>query len=174
MEDPESSLRAVSTFHEIVRQELLPKNLLCLKLSDTDINERGELLFGNVNTDLYDGVLTSFPVSEIYSSNRRAGVYLSPGWQVDVHSVAYRVPDGEIANFSLAGYAAGFSTVFQYIDLPRAIGEEILQYLGADILNRIDCDRRDAMPDLIIGLGHKATPFVLKPKDYIRKNPPWH
>ncbi|MCJ1434634.1 Vacuolar protease A [Xylographa pallens] len=174
VEDPESSLRAVSTFHEIIRQELLQKNLFSLKLSDTDANERGELLFGEVNTDLYDGVLTSFPVSEIYSNNRRAGVYLSPGWQVDVHSIAYGDQDGEIANFSLAGYAAGFSTVYPYISLPRAIGEEIIQYLGADLVNLIDCDRRDAMPDLIFGLGHKATPLVLKPKDYIRTNPQWH
>ncbi|MCJ1392933.1 Vacuolar protease A [Xylographa bjoerkii] len=174
VDDPESSLRAVSPFHNIIRQELLQKNLFSLKLPDSDADERGELLFGEVNIDLYDGTLTSFPVSETYSSNRAAQYFLAPGWQVDAHSIAYGDQDGEMANFSLAGHAAAFSTVYPCISLPRAIGEEILQYLGADLLNRIDCDRRDAMPNLIISLGHNATSFLLKPNDYIRRNPQWH
>lgn len=174
VDDLESSLRAVSPFHNIIRQGLLRRNVFSLKLPETDADEKGELLLGDINPDLYDGMLTTFPVSEIYSSDRAANVFLAPGWQVDAHSVAYGYHDGEIANFSLAGYAAAFSTVYQYLSLPRAIGEEILEYLGADELNLVDCDRREAMPDLVVGLGHQATPFVLKPNDYIRVNPQWH
>ncbi|MCJ1245094.1 Vacuolar protease A [Trapelia coarctata] len=174
VDDEESSLRAKSPFHNMISQGLLQKNLFSLKLSERDCGERGELLFGDINPDLFDGMLTSFPVSAIYSVDEIANAYLRPGWQVHANSVAYGYKDSEIANFSLAGYVATFSTLFPYISLPREIGKNIIQYLGADVLHRVECDRRGSLPDLVISLGHAGVPFVLKPSDYIRKNPQWH
>lgn len=80
---------------------------------------------------------------------------------MDAHSVAYRFDRKTIENFSLAGYAA-FSIVSPYIDLPHEIGENILNYLGANILNPVDCDCRDSMPDFVFNLGHDRVPFILK------------
>jgi saccharopepsin len=177
--DPESSLRASSPFHNIISQGLLKRNLFALKLSQADANgeerERGELLFGSVNADLFvDRTMVSFHISATYSTDRIANSYLAPGWQVTAHSVAYRHGENEIANFSLAGYVAAFSTLYPCISLPRAIGESILRYLGADVLHRVECGRRESLPDLVVRLGDDAgVPFVLKPRDYIREKPQW-
>jgi saccharopepsin len=185
--DPESSLRARSPFHNIISQRLLGRNLFALKLSQPDASgdererEKGELLFGRVNADLFvGGTMVSFPVSATYSTDRVASAYLAPGWQVPAHSIAYRHDENsldlghDMADFSLAGYVAAFSTLYPYISLPRAIGESILRYLGADVLNRVECRRKDSLPDLVIRLGDggdDGVPFVLKPSDYIRENP---
>ncbi len=62
---------------------------------------------------------------------------------MDAHCVAYRFDGKPIENFGLAGYAPTFSTASPHIDLPYEIGEIILDYLGADILNRAECERGD-------------------------------
>jgi len=169
VDDQGSSLRAVSSFHNMIRQGLLQRNLFSLKLSEKASNRTGELLLGDINKDLYIGNLSSFPVSTTYSTDRIAGFFLASGWQVDAHSLTYRFDGKLIENFGLAGFAAAFSTVTPYLYLPREIGKIILDYLGADILNQVECDRRDSMPDLVFNLGHDGIPFVLKPYDYIRK-----
>jgi hypothetical protein len=181
--DPESSLHAPSPFHNIISLHLLESNLFALMLSQPDHankdgggREGGELLFGRVNADLFvKGSMVSFPITSTYSSDRVANAYLAPGWQVAAHSVAYRHgEDGvDVANFSLAGYVAAFSTLYPLISLPRAIGEAILRYLGADVLNLVECERRESLPDLVIRLGDAGVPFVLKPSDYIREEPQW-
>jgi hypothetical protein len=173
VDDQESSLRAVSSFHNMIRQGLLQRNLFSLKLSEKASNRTGELLLGDVNKDLYIGNLSSFPVSTTYSTDRIAGFFLASGWQVDAHSLAYRFDGKPIKNFGLAGFATAFSTITPYLYLPHEIGKNILDYLGADILNQVECDRRDSMPDLVFNLGHDGIPFILKPYDYIRKQPQW-
>lgn len=173
VDNEESWLRAVSPFHNMIHQGLLQKNLFSLKLSEKATNRTGELLLGDINKDLYVGNLSSFPVSTTYSTNSRARYFLAPGWQVDAYSVSYRFGGKSIKNFSLAGYAAAFSTVSPYIDLPREIGSNILDYLGADSSHLVECDQRDSMPDFVFNLGHDMVPFILKPYDYIRKQPQW-
>lgn len=173
VDDPESSLRSTSLFRNMIRHGLLQRNMFSLKLSDSVAKTPGELLFGSVNPNLYIGPLASFPVTTIYSTDRTANAYLAPGWQVAAHSVAYKHNSREIANYSLAGYVAAFSTINPYISLPRAIGQDILEYLGADVLHQVDCARRETLPDLVFSLSQAAVPFLLKPHDYIRKNPQW-
>ena len=88
---------------------------------------------------------------------------------MDAHSVAYRFAGKVIENFSFASYAATFSNMSPYIDLPYEISENILHYLGADVLNRVERDRGDSMPDLVLNLGPDRGPFILKPHDCARK-----
>ena len=171
--DPLSSLRAASPFHNMIKRGLLPKNLFSLKLSEKATHRAGELLLGGVNRDLYHGTLKTFPVSAMDSTDRIARYFLSPGWQVDAHSTAYRFDGKEIANFTLDGYVAAFSIAFPYLQLPRSIGRNILDYLGADGLHQVECDRRDSLPDLVFNLGRDGVPFILKPHDYIRRQPQW-
>ena len=126
VDDPESSLRAKSPFHNVISQGLLQRNLFSLKLSEKDGSGSGELLFGDIDTDLYDGTLTSFPVNTVYSSDE-INWFLAPGRQIHAHSIAYGHDVNFIANFSLAGYVAAFSTLDPYIRLPRAIGHDVLE-----------------------------------------------
>jgi hypothetical protein len=128
---------------------------------------------GGVNTSLYDGTLKTFPVSTINSTDRIARYFLTPGWQVDTHSTAYRFDGKEIVNFTLDGYVAAFSTAFPYLQLPRSIGRNILDNLGADGLHLVECDRRESLLDLVFNLGRDGVPFVLTPHEYIRRQPQW-
>jgi hypothetical protein len=47
----------------MIQQALLKRNIFSLKLSQQGPHESGELLFGDINTDLYIGELVSLPVS---------------------------------------------------------------------------------------------------------------
>lgn len=166
----ESSLRATSPFHNMISQGVLQRNLFSLKLSESESNRSGEILLGSINTNLYVEPLETFPISESYSSERGAGFYLGSGWQVHAHSITYGFKTHEIRTFPLGGYVAAFSTQYPWISFPREIGEHIIESLGPDSLNRVDCARRDILPHLTIRLGH-GTSFVLKAHDYIRRNP---
>lgn len=176
--DAESSLRAKSPFWNMIQQRLLPRNMFSLRLSETSRNISGELLFGAMNKELFiESSLRTFNVSTASSNERVASIYLEPGWQVSAHSIShiYTSSSGSqvISNASLDGYVAAFSTVFPYISLPKEIGKPILKYLGADLLNRVDCSKRDEMPSLVITLGgkHEVASFVMEPEDYIRREP---
>ena len=168
---PESSLGATSAFHNMISQKLLDENLFSMKLSDSTVGRRGELLFGSVNDSLYDGQLHSFSVIDISSSNPDLNTIFAPGWQVAVSSCALGFEnEAPVLTFNLSLYTAVFSTAFARLALPERVVMSILDYLDSD--GRVECDRRDAMPDLIIDLGSRqAVPFVLKPHDYIRYDP---
>lgn len=170
MDYRESSLRAASPFYNMISQGLLQRNLFSLKLSESESNRSGETLLGSINTNLYVEPLETFPISEARSSERVAGFCLGSGWQVHAHSITYGFETHEIHTFPLGGYVAAFSTQYPWISFPREIGEQIIESLGPDNLNRVDCARRDILPDLTIRLGH-GTSFVLKAHDYIRRNP---
>jgi hypothetical protein len=70
---------------------------------------------------------------------------------------------------------AAFSTVFPFISLPQAIGQSLLENLGVEPRGEVDCDTRDSLPSLVISLGSQSnsSPFVLKPRDYIRRQLKW-
>ena len=172
---PETTLRATSPFHNIIQQQLLKRNIFSLRLpqgdSDDGLNDAGEMLLGAINPELFVGPLHTFQITASYSKNEPGYYILSPGWQIAAHSVTYQKDDDVVANFDLAGHVAAFSTGSFFIGLPRLAGENLLKLLDADILNQVNCSRRHIAPDITISLGEEGVPFVLKPEDYIRRNP---
>lgn len=179
--DQESTLRAKSSFHNMIEQGLLDRNLFALRLSDSYHNIGGELRFSSTNDDLFVGPLITFSVTSIYSIDPGAGYCLQGGWQVAAYSVACILPTTsssaapENMTFSLAGYVAAFSTVNPWISLPLSLSEPLHELIGANYSNRIPCEKRDSQPSLVITLGSRSnpSPFVLKPQDYIREQPQW-
>ena len=169
----------------MIQQGLLHRNFFSLRLSDSNVNISGELRFATTNTDLYIEPLITFPVSTIYSIDPRANIFLAPGWQISAQSLSHVFPSSsssspssitpKTSHFSLTGYVAAFSTVFPFISLPQAIGQSLLENLGVEPRGEVDCDTRDSLPSLVISLGSQSnsSPFVLKPRDYIRRQLKW-
>ncbi|KAL2075539.1 hypothetical protein VTL71DRAFT_482 [Oculimacula yallundae] len=184
VDDAESSLRATNVFHNMIQQNLLDRNLFSLRLSDSRSGASGELMFGDVNADLFVHPLVTFPVTTAYSSpaqyvgeDRLANVFLQSGWQIAASAISLTtLPSGTVEqpSFSLVGYLAAFSTIYPYIMVPQTIRNSILQALGADN-GVVPCDTVDSLPFLAVGLGDNisSSPFVLQPWDFIRKVPKW-
>ncbi|KAI9699251.1 MAG: Vacuolar protease A [Bogoriella megaspora] len=167
-----TALRATSPFHNMIKQKLLQKNTFSVRLSQNDSDDRGELLFGGMNSDLFIEPLHTFALTANYSQGYNKTFWdFSPGWQVAVNSLALQDHGRTITYLRIEGYVAAFFTGTAFIGLPRAIAVSLAERMGVDDGFRLDCSLREIAPDLVIYLGDKAIPFVLKPEDYIREQP---
>ena len=101
-----------------MEQRLLGRNLFSLSLSRTD-EEKGELIFGTVDTNLYTGDLISIPVSNVTDGTDELSKYcLSCGWQLPVQSISIGANSTSSAIYAdLANYTAVFATNIPYIGL---------------------------------------------------------
>lgn len=167
MNRPESDVNASSPFQNIVDQKLLDRNIFSLKLSRSPQCD-GELLFGDVNADLYQGDLVSIPISHTTHDELPR-----TGWQVDAHSLTFG-SGSEVIDASLSGYTAIFLTAYPWIMLPNFLAEQLLERCGGDpdFADMIDCEKRDSLPDLTIRLGQTGhAVIVLTPWDYVMEVP---
>lgn len=137
-------------------QGLLDHNLFTLKLA-----EPGQLTFGAIDRDLFNGNLTRI------SLTHNAGSFLTDGrWQVEAEYLAIG-PYQEIIK-PLKGYTAVFTTMWPFIYLPDQLALDLNMDLGFEeymfIPPSIDCRFRNSLPDVTINLG--GHDLVLSSYDY--------
>ena len=165
----ESTLDARNPFQNMIRQNLLDKNVFSLRLARTD-EERGELLFGNIDKSLYNGDLVTVPtLNATCGDNEGIAVYSSSGWQIPVQSIALNAHSGSGPfHANLPNYTAILSTSFPYIGLPPSLARQFTKHCGADVAMRSrSCEERKTLPDLTINLGPDGQKIVLTPWDYM-------
>jgi len=141
----------------VMDQGLLDQNMFSLKLPRMK-GERGEILFGGVDHDLYLGELKSLPLIEEKKSR----------WAVAATSLS--VNDGEGLVLDLKGTAV-FETEFPFIGLPekyvRILDEQLgMQNAGKswDYIRSIECSGRRLLHNITIVLGGEE--FVVSPWEY--------
>ena len=167
MGNTESNLRTNGPLQNIISQNLLERNLFALKLPRFRDPE-GEIMFGAINYDLFEGNLLTFPITQTHHDRHLPSYLLGNGWALEAHSVSL-IGDSSNITASLAGYTVALTTTHPYISLPRPLASALLSAVGADQddWNAVDCSRRHSMPDLTIRLGPDGYPLVLSPWDYV-------
>jgi Eukaryotic aspartyl protease len=142
----------------MISQNILDKNLFSLKLPRTR-NDKGEILFGDVDHDLYLGELRSLPLLREKKGR----------WAVAAKSLS--INDGEGLILGLAGGAAVFDTEFPFIGLPERYVRILDENLGMKNVGKgwgnirsIDCDRRKMLHNITITLGGEQ--FVVSPWEF--------
>jgi saccharopepsin len=148
----------MAILENMVNQNILDSNVFALKLPRGN-SDRGEILFGDVDHDLYVGELKSLPLLE--ETNGR--------WAVAAMSLG--VNDGEGLELNLGGTIAVFETEFPFIGLPGELVKILDAQLGMDNagkgwehLRSIDCSKRKLLHNITITLGGEE--FVLSPWEY--------
>ncbi|KAI9295824.1 putative aspartic endopeptidase, partial [Neoconidiobolus thromboides FSU 785] len=138
-------------FYQMVKDGLDPTFSFWLNTDGGDENG-GELIFGGVNHDHFDGRLTWVPVT-------RKGY-----WEVALDKVAFG--DDEI---DLPKTGAAIDTGSSLLVVPTNLADMINSFIGAKKgfggQYSIDCSKVDSLPPLTLTLGGK--PFVLEGRDYI-------
>lgn len=147
---PSSDLKATSLWHNIVKQKLLKRNMFSIKLSTSVLNLDGEIMFGGVNNDLFEGELTSLPIVDpVYALDLgHTSNFFDSGWQVDVQSLAFGTVEAD-----LSGYIAVFPTLYPYIDLPSDLWNQFKETYGFDEEGLIKCSARETLPNFVVRLG---------------------
>lgn len=155
-----SPLGLLNPLQNMKEQELLDRSMFSLKLPRGD--EPGELLFGDVNEELYVGKLKSLPVvSDPILLPRLKGSWAVPATSLSIGN----------GTASLKGYVATLESDFPLIGLPDSIVMLLLKYLGMERKTNhdmeppsIDCARREELENLTISLGKHD--FVITPWEY--------
>ena len=143
-------------FYNMVAQGLVGKALFSFWIGRAadGTPEGGELLFGAVNEEHFEGELEYVPVI-------RKGY-----WEVKLSG--FSVDDEEI-NIPGGWSRAAIDTGTSLIAVPSDISDEINARIGAKKgfrgIHTVDCDRIDSLPTLTFHFNGK--PFDLQPKDYI-------
>ena len=147
-------------FHSMVSQGLLDRNVFGLKLS-RGVDDPGEIMFGGINEDLYEGELKTLPLLNDTDELQR----IEARWKVPATSIS--IGEGEA---SLEGYAATLESDFPLIALPGNFVMLLEKYLGMEnkgdqyAPKSIDCSKRDELEDFTVTLaGHD---FVLSAYEY--------
>jgi Eukaryotic aspartyl protease len=156
------SLGLMNPFQNMVAQNLLNRNLFSLKLP-RGADDRGEILFGEIDHDLYVGELKALP---LLSYDRNHSEETKGRWAV----AAMRMSIGD-GSFDFDDGVAVFETDFPFIGLPENYAMLLDQYLGMDNagkswehLRSIDCKKRKMLENITITLGEED--FVISPWEY--------
>ena len=165
----DSTMEARNPFQNMISQNLLDWNVFSLRLARTD-EEKGVLVFGSVDKDLYSGNLVSFPATNVTCGDNEAiAVYSSSGWQIPVQSISLssNSSSGPL-HASLPNYTAILSTDFPHIGLPRGLAQQFTEHCGAVIESgALSCEERVLLPNLTVTLGPDRHEIVLTPWDYM-------
>ncbi len=93
----QSDFNILNPFQEMVSQDLLDRNLFSLKLPSSD-EDPGEILFGDVNPDLFVGDLKTLPIIERPEElPRLKGRWVVPATSISV-GFGYVELDGYVAS----------------------------------------------------------------------------
>jgi len=170
LEYADSNLHATGLWHNIIKQKLLKRNIFSLKLSkspDTD----GEIMFGGVNHDLFEGDLQSIKTTEVPHDS--SSEYFGPGWQVPAHSLQFDDIEEDLSN-----YTAVFGTTDPWFDIPYPLWDKLRERCGgirdpSGGPDRVPCERRAVLPDLVIRLGiaGEEIAVTISAMDYILAMP---
>ena len=139
----------------MISQNLLDDNVFSLRLARGD-KEKGELVFGVLDKDLYTGDLMSFPATDVTCGDNEAiAVYSSTGWQIAVESLSLssNSSSGPL-HASFSHYTAMLSTEYPYIALPSSLAQQFTEHCGvAMTLIALICEERSLLPNLTVTLG---------------------
>ncbi|KAN0089063.1 acid protease [Hyaloscypha variabilis] len=148
----------MGVLNNLMNQGLLDKNVFSLRLP-RGRGERGEILFGDVDHDLYVGNLKSLQLVEEEKGR----------WAVAATGLS--VNDREGLVLELNGGTAVFETDFPFIGLPEKYVRILDKKLGMKNAGKewgwvrsVDCSRRKLMQNITIGLGGEE--FVVSPWEY--------
>lgn len=152
-----SALNNPSPFMSLVKEKVLDKNILSMRL-----RKPRELIFGSIDHKLFTGKLVQIPLT-----NKTTGFALSGRWQAEARYLTLGSKPGK--RMSLAGYTASFSTGSAYMWLPKPMAWDILTDLQFEDHNflmppSVPCERRKDMPDITFNLAGQN--FTLTPYDY--------
>ncbi|CCE62767.1 hypothetical protein TPHA_0D01260 [Tetrapisispora phaffii CBS 4417] len=145
--------KVVPPFYNAIKQGILDENKFAFYLGDTNKDNKsgGEATFGGYDKSKFTGDITWLPV--------RRKAY----WEVKFDSIAL---GDEVA--SLDGYGAAIDTGTSLITLPSGLAEVINTQIGAKKSwsgqYTIDCDTRDALPDMTFNFN--GYNFTVSPYDY--------
>lgn len=164
-----------SVFRSMAEQELLDENVFALRLpqgryrlpdneNDTTpvVNNLGELTFGGVNHDLYQGDFKAIPLTTNETDRELAGA-----WTVEAHAATMETNDWTLS-YEFNNTAARIDSAWPHIGLPDALFRQLyiklgLQQCGAFFC--LICDWRADMPDFTLTLGN-GTNLTLTAFDY--------
>lgn len=166
LDERESNMTAKSTWHNMVDQKVLARNIFSLKLSKSP-HEDGEIMFGGVNKSLYTGELKSISTTKLPNpTDPGTKKFFNSGWHISISSITL----GN-SHFSLSGYTAVLSTSYPGIKLPSHITDKFYDLLPPDykyIFPFKNCTERGEQPDLTVRLGKKGNVEVkISPWDYL-------
>ncbi|KAF2085026.1 acid protease [Saccharata proteae CBS 121410] len=149
-----SSAALQNPFQSMMSQGLLDSNVIGLCLGSTE--QPGEITFGGINANLYDGELARIPLTNV----------LNGTWQVQARAISWGV--SPIENQVFSKYTAKLETASPYIYLPEEVYQEIKRLMkpspGPLFPESIDCNRREHLPDITFDLGGNG--FSLTPYQY--------
>jgi saccharopepsin len=150
-------------FLSVISQGLLDRNIFGLKFSN-GTDHPGEIMFGGVNHDLYEGELKTLPLLNDTDDFRQI-----PGrWNVAATKIT--IGPGWV---SLKDYVASLDSDTPFIGLPGLFVALLCNYLGMEqkgkqgpypIPYSIDCSRRDELDNFTLTLGDHD--FVITPYQY--------
>ena len=165
----DSTIKARNPFQNMISHNLLERNVFSLRLARTD-KEKGELVFGSVDKDLYAGDLMRFPATNVTCGDNEAiAAYSSSGWQIPVQSISLssNSSSGPL-HALLPNYTAILSTDFPHIGLPRGLAQQLTEHCGASVeLSALSCEERILLPNLTVILGPDRQEIDLTPWDYM-------
>jgi hypothetical protein len=150
-------------FLSMISQGLLDRNMFALKFAN-GTDHPGEIMFGGVNDDLYEGELKTLPLLNDTHDFRQ----ISGRWNVP----ATKITIG-LGWVSLKDYVATLDSDEPFIALPELFVVLLYNYLGMEqkgkqgpypIPYSIDCSRRDKLDNFTLTLGDHD--FVITPYQY--------
>ena len=168
--DDASTLKVQNPFMMMVSQGLLDSNVISLALGAIfpgDSTLPGEIMFGGVNEDYYEGDIVRIPLTNVRDPDSGTDDPLLNGtWQVEARGVAWG--DSKEDHSPLDGYNARIDTSYAGIIVPQETYERLKAVIQPEhipwYIESIDCQRRAELPDVVFNLGGQN--FTLTPYDY--------
>jgi saccharopepsin len=164
--DPLNPSLLLSPFRTMIANGILDENMFSISFPRNE-TETGNLTFGGVNENLFEGELISHPLSLQNTTN----------WQIHIESVSLikgfdENDHDEAWENSGLGYTALMYTGYPGIILPYNLAESVIGKIHPNESDCtyapvVDCDRVASLPRLQIGLnGHNVT---ISGEDYVYK-----
>jgi saccharopepsin len=142
---------AVPPFYNMIKQNLIKEPIFSFWLGRSGENEGGELTFGAVDKERFEGELVYAPVI-------RKGY-----WEVELSDFA--LGDKKLGQTARAAIDTGTSLIAVPTEISDAINEGIGAKRGFRGIYTVDCDSLDTLPDVTFTFG--GHDFPLSAKDYI-------
>ena len=173
----DASLRSLKyPLSMMVSQNTLDTNIISLALGATVDGDRsftGEIMFGGINGELYEGDLSWLPLTNVTDPDNgqtdplvNGPPLLNGTWQVEARAVTWGNSDDE--RRSLRGFTARIDSAIPIIYLPPEISEKLKSVIKPEnipqFMESVDCDHRSQLPHLTFDLG--GHDFILTAYDY--------
>lgn len=160
-----------SPFSTLAKSGNLDRNIVSIYLPRDDSDDMrvlpGDIMFGGLDEDLYEGPLSTHPLHPPGSTQ----------WHIEANSVSVSSPNGTLlASESLPGHTAHLHTHYPFTVLPPFIGGAILNATGADCRDsckgcEVDCSKLHELPHVTFNLGgHNIT---ITGEDYTVRTDLW-